>query len=197
MKTFADNAARTWAITVNVAAIKRVRELLAVNILEIADSKGKLLERLVEDPCLLCDVLWCLVKPEAEAKGISDEEFGRALGGDALDQATDALLTEIADFFPRSRREVLRRILKKLSTLQDKASALAMTKLDDPDLDVQLEREMTAALETAWGTRTKPAAPPKTALTREIAPLPSIGIDGVSSLPESPGSIQSREPCAS
>ena len=113
MKTFADNAARTWAITVNVAAVKRVRELLAVNILEIADSKGKLLERLVEDPCLLCDVLWCLVKPEAEAKGISDEEFGRALGGDALDQATDALLTEIADFFPKSRREVLRRILEE------------------------------------------------------------------------------------
>ena len=27
MKTFADNSARTWAITVNVAAVKRVREL--------------------------------------------------------------------------------------------------------------------------------------------------------------------------
>jgi hypothetical protein len=190
MKTFADNAARTWAITVNVAAVKRVRELLGVNILEIADQKGKLLERLVEDPCVLCDVLWCLVKPEAEAKGISDEEFGRALGGDALDQATDALLTEIADFFPKSRREVLRRIVQKLSVLQQKASALALTKLDDPNLDLQLEREMTAALETAWGTRAKQAA------GRETAPLPSIAIDGALSLPESPGSIRAQEPSA-
>src|SRR5512147_3191300 len=92
MKTFADNAARTWAITVNVAAVKRVRELLQVNLLEIADQKAKLLERLVDDPCLLCDILFCLVKPEADAKGVSDEDFGRSLGGDCLDAATDALL---------------------------------------------------------------------------------------------------------
>jgi hypothetical protein len=177
MKTFADNAGRTWAITVNVAAVKRVRELLAVNILEIADQKGKLLERLVEDPCLLCDVLWCLVKPEAEAKGVTDEEFGRALGGDALDAATDALLTEIADFFPKGRREVLRRILQKLTNLQQKASALALTKLDDPTLDAELEREMTAALDTAWAAR-------------RPAPTPSTGTDAASSLPESPASIQ-------
>ena len=86
MKIFADNSARTWAITVNVAAVKRVRELLQVNLLEIADQKGKLLERLVDDPCLLCDILFCLVKPEADAKG--DQRRGlrpgpgrRRLGG--------------------------------------------------------------------------------------------------------------------
>ena len=77
MKTFADNAGRTWAIAVNVTAIKRVKDLLQVNLLEIADQKGKLLERLIDDPCLLCDILYSLVKPEADAKGISDEEFGR------------------------------------------------------------------------------------------------------------------------
>ena len=101
MKTFADNSARTWAITVNVAAVKRVRELLQVNLLEIADQKGKLLERLVDDPCLLCDILFCLVKPEADAKGISDEDFGRALAGDALGAATDALLAGDRRFFPQ------------------------------------------------------------------------------------------------
>jgi hypothetical protein len=159
MKTFADNAGRTWAITVNVSAVKRVRDLLQVNILEIADQKGKLLERLVEDPCLLCDILFCLVKPEAEAKGISDEDFGKALGGDVLDQAADALLTEIADFFPKGRREVLRRIVEKLTVLQQKASALALTKLDDPRLDAELEREMTAALDTAWKMPASTAQP--------------------------------------
>jgi len=147
MKTFADNSARTWAITVNVAAVKRVRDLLGVNLLEIADQKGKLLERLVEDPCLLCDILFALVKPEADAKGVTDEEFGRGLGGDVLDMATDALLSEIADFFPKGRREILRRILAKLKTMQEKSTNLALLKLDDPRIDALLEREIREAMD--------------------------------------------------
>ena len=48
MKTFADNTGHTWTVTVNVAVIKRVRTLLGVNLMDVAD--GKLLERLVSDP---------------------------------------------------------------------------------------------------------------------------------------------------
>ena len=32
MKTFVDNAGRTWTVQINVEAIKRVRELLSVNL---------------------------------------------------------------------------------------------------------------------------------------------------------------------
>jgi hypothetical protein len=158
MKTFADNAAHTWAITVNVAAVKRVRELLQVNLLEIADQKAKLLERLVDDPCLLCDILFCLVKPEADAKNITDEDFGKALAGDALGAATDALLAEIADFFPKGRREILKRILAKLTALQDKATNLALMKLDDPALDQQMEAELVAAMDAVVPTSSTSAA---------------------------------------
>ena len=145
MKTFADNAARTWAINVSVSAVKRVRDLLGVNLLEIADMKSGMLDRLVTDPCLLCDILFCLVQPEAEAKGISDEDFGRALAGDALDQATDALLSEVVDFFPKGRRTVLRKILDKLAALQQKAVATAMTRLEDPETDRILESALMMA----------------------------------------------------
>ena len=145
MKTFADNAARTWAINVSVSAVKRVRDMLGVNLLEIADMKSGMLDRLVTDPCLLCDILFCLVQPEAEAKGISDEDFGRALAGDALDQATDALLSEVVDFFPKGRRTVLRKILDKLAALQQKAVVTAMTRLEDPETDRILEEALTMA----------------------------------------------------
>ena len=100
-------------------------------------------------PCLLCDILFCLVKPEADAKSISDEDFGRALAGDALGAATDALLQEIADFFPKGRREIMQRILQKLTALQDKATSLALLKLDDPELDRQMEAELRSAMEGA------------------------------------------------
>mgnify|MGYP005827549127 CR=1 FL=1 len=47
MKTFTDNAGRTWTIQVNVDAIRRVRDLLKVNLLEVVE--GKLLEQLISD----------------------------------------------------------------------------------------------------------------------------------------------------
>ena len=40
----------------------------------------------------------------AEKQKISDEDFGRGLGGDAIDSATTALLEELVDFFPQRRR---------------------------------------------------------------------------------------------
>jgi hypothetical protein len=177
MKTFADNSGRTWAIAVNVAAVKRVKDLLKVNLLEIAERKGKLMERIVEDPVLLCDILFCLVKPEADAKSISDEDFGRSLAGDVLGTATDVLLQEIADFFPKGRREILRRILTKLTALEEKATNLALTKLDDPKLDQQMEAELKAAMDQALG--------------------PTISTCDVGNLPESPESIPAPERSAS
>ena len=55
MKTFTDNAGRTWTVAINVDCIKRVKTLLAVNLLDAIE--GKLIEDLVSDPVLLCDVI--------------------------------------------------------------------------------------------------------------------------------------------
>ncbi|MGE4157611.1 MAG: hypothetical protein AB7F75_00775 [Planctomycetota bacterium] len=148
MKTFKDNAGRTWTVTVNVDAIKRVRSLLDVNLLDAVD--GKLLERLVTDPVLLCDVIYCVCKPEADAKNIADEDFGRSMAGDAIEHATTALLEELVDFFPLGKRRVLLKALGKLKTLEAKALAVAEKRIDSPEL----EAEMEAALNSASPART-------------------------------------------
>jgi hypothetical protein len=105
MKTFNDNAGRTWTVAINVDAIKRVKSLLSVNLLEAVE--GKLIEQLVSDPVMLCDVLYVLCKPEADAKQVTDEDFGRAMAGDAIDLGTTCLLEELVDFFPLAKRQVL------------------------------------------------------------------------------------------
>ncbi len=137
MKTFNDNAGRTWTVAINVDCIKRVKTLLAVNLLDAIE--GKLIEQLVSDPVLLCDVIYAICKPEADTKEISDEEFGRAMAGDAIDHATTALLEELVDFFPSGKRQVLAKALEKLKTFQTKAVETAGKRLDDPKLDQQLE----------------------------------------------------------
>ena len=90
MPTFTDTAGRTWTVTVNVSGIKRVRDLLAVDLLDVAN--GDLLSRLADDPVLLVDVLYALLKPEADARGVTDEDFGRGLAGGVLDEASSALM---------------------------------------------------------------------------------------------------------
>jgi hypothetical protein len=137
MKTFTDNAGRTWTVAINVECIKRVKTLLSVNLLDAIE--GKLIEQLVSDPILLCDVIFAICKPEADTKEISDEEFGRAMAGDAIDNATTALLEELVDFFPSGKRQVLAKALAKLKTFQSKAVETASKRLDDPRLDQQLE----------------------------------------------------------
>ena len=119
MKPFTDSQGRTWNVTVNVSAIKRVRDILGVDLLDVAN--GDLLSRLADDPCVLVDVLFVLCKPEADAKGVSDEDFGRGMVGGVLDEASAALLKELLDFFPSAQRARALGKLVKVMEAQDAA----------------------------------------------------------------------------
>ncbi len=134
MRTFTDNAGRTWTVAINVDAIKRVRDLLNVDLLEILD--GKLIERLYRDPVLLCDVVYAACKPEADAKGVTDEDFGRAMAGDAIEHATKALLEELVGFSPSPRdRANLQRILETTWNVMDRARDMIEAKLATVNAD--------------------------------------------------------------
>ncbi|MBU0639329.1 MAG: hypothetical protein KKB50_10730 [Planctomycetes bacterium] len=134
MKTFTDNAGRTWTVAINVDAIKRVRDLLEVDLLEVLD--GKLIEKLYRDPVLLCDVVYAACKPEADAKGVTDEDFGRAMAGDAIEHATKALLEDLVGFSPSPRdRANLQRILETTWNVMDKARDAIEAKLATVNAD--------------------------------------------------------------
>lgn len=112
MHSFTDNAGRTWVISINVAAVKRVRGLLGVDLYSLVDDGFKPLGELLGDPVKLVDVIYCLCRDEANAKNVSDEDFGRALYGDAITRAADAFVEELIDFFPEARvRESLRKVV--------------------------------------------------------------------------------------
>lgn len=145
MKTFHDNTGRGWAVNINVDCIKRVRALLDINLLDAVN--GKLLEQLVSDPILLCDCLYAVCKPEADEKQISDEDFGRAMAGDAIDNATTALLEELVDFFPKGKREVLARALAKLKMFEEKTYQAAHRRIENPALERKLEEFLAKEIE--------------------------------------------------
>ena len=117
MTCFTDNQERTWSLSVNVNTLRRVKALCGVMLTDLVVLEpGKkptmeLLERLANDPVLLVDVLYATIKPEADARGISDESFGAAMVGDVLETAVTALLEEVIVFFPSAKRMVLKRLL--------------------------------------------------------------------------------------
>ena len=148
MKTFTDNAGRTWTVAINVNALKRVRGLLGVNLLELID--GTLLKRLYADPILLCDVVYALCKPEADAQNVTDEQFGQAMYGDAIEHATTALLDEIVSFSPSPRdRRNLGRVLETTRRVMDRARDVVEQRLASGMLEAAAERALSAALNSS------------------------------------------------
>ncbi|MEL6397439.1 MAG: hypothetical protein AAFQ71_15805 [Planctomycetota bacterium] len=175
MKTFTDNAGRDWVIEINVASLKRVKGLTGTDLIALAVSMDtSVAERLASDPILLCDVLYAVCKPQADERGVSDEEFGRAMAGDAIESATVALLEDIVGFCPSPRdRAALGRVLTAMRDARDKARDLVDKNLDRMIEGGEIDRIVTAAM-----TETEQA------LERTTSG------DSSTSAPASPGSIR-------
>jgi hypothetical protein len=144
---FTDNAGRPWEVTVHVGSIKRVRSLLGVDLMDVV--QGSLMGRLAADPVLLCDVLYALCKPEADSCGVSDEEFGRSMAGDVIEDAAHALTEELVRFFPNRRRRLMEKAAEKLRVLEGMALDAAEAMLESGELDEKLRAALAPAYRPA------------------------------------------------
>lgn len=162
MKSFTDNTGRNWTIAVTVGTIKRVRALCNIdlaNIITIEPGKNPqvdLLERLASDPVLLVDVLYACCKEEADSRNVSDEDFGRAMAGDAIEMATSALLDEVVDFFPEVKRKVFRKILDATRRFETKSKQALSELLNDPALDGKIDDALEALTNSSMSSPESP-----------------------------------------
>ena len=140
MRTFADNAGRTWQVAVSVTGIEEVKAEADVDLLELVEG-GPLLERLMRNPVVLCRVLYALCKGQMEAKGVSAEEFGRGMAGRAITEARTALLEEIVDFF-HQEGPTIRREAEKLTAAYRRLLEAVNLRLDGVDTDDLVERAL-------------------------------------------------------
>ena len=139
MKTFTDNAGRTWTLTLTIDAAKRVKSLLDVNLLELEAGDPPLLTRLGTDVILLCDTIFALVKPQADAAGVTDEQFAAAMGGDAILAAQTAFYEELVDFFRKLGRTDLAKAVDAQRRMIDLAVQRIETRIDRLDLEAAIE----------------------------------------------------------
>jgi hypothetical protein len=144
VRNFIDSSGRVWVVDISVATIKRVRTLTGVNLLEVI--QGELIEQLSSDPILLADCLYAVCQPQAVREGVSDEAFGQSLAGDVIDRATTALLEGLIEFFPEPKRRLLEKATAKYRQVQTQALALVEARLDSPELEAKILKDLEAEL---------------------------------------------------
>ena len=136
MHTFKDNRSRPWTIAINIAAVKRVKARLGVDLYASVSEGLKSLGKLLSDVITLVDVIYVLCETKASELEVSDEDFGAALGGDAIEHATEAFLKALVDFFPEARtRATLTTVLAKSKVVRDRLLDQAVSQAEalDPE----------------------------------------------------------------
>ena len=140
MQKFVDRAGRIWIVDIDNTTLRRVKTLTGVHLLEAID--GDLITRLSTDPLLLGDVLYAICKPQADQQQITDETFGEGLAGNSIDDATGALLEALINYFPESRRRLLRKAAEKQKLIETRGISAIEKRLDDPNLVDKLVEDL-------------------------------------------------------
>lgn len=140
---FKDTEGREWTVAINIAVAKRLRDRMQIDLLDKVGMTA--LSNIAADPIRLADVLYVICCKQAEERKISDEDFGAALSGDALEAAATAFMEAMADFFPPSQRTVLHNALAKHKKLEQAAVKRATEILDSNLIDEEISRRISAA----------------------------------------------------
>lgn len=120
--TFTDASGDAWNLRLDVNTIRRVRDAHRVDLARIF-TDVKSLDQLFGDVVLLVDVLYEIVRPQANARQIDSQQFGERLVGDALDRAVTALEEAYIESVPQSRRrQLLRRLVDGTRAAQAQAT---------------------------------------------------------------------------
>lgn len=134
MSTFTDGNGREWHITVSVDDIRRVKAETGVYLTKLIDDQLSPLVTLLADTLTLVDVIYCLVRPQADKLGITDVQFAQAICGDVLDHAASAFVEALIGFFPKSQRDLLTRLIEKGKRVQEalaKKAEIAIEQLNE------------------------------------------------------------------
>lgn len=116
--TFSDTKGRQHEVRVTFAGVKRVLATLDIDLTQLYAKDSAVMQRLLTNPLLACDVVYLLLKPELDASGITDEQFGECVAGEAFGKMTDCLFEALAVFFSGQDEQAGATIRKALAAYQ-------------------------------------------------------------------------------
>ena len=132
MPSFVDMKGRKWTLVLSIGLADRIKSAVGVDFLSKNISAA--LNCLANDPMKLVGVLWEMCAEEAEKRGVQPEELAASLGGDAVSDASDALMESIVDFTRRSMRPAMQKALDAARKAEEQMGQRAVEALDRPGL---------------------------------------------------------------
>jgi len=148
MTAFRTTDGTEWQVAVNVATVKRVKELTSVNILGLVGDQ-KAVADLFSDDVKLCEVLCAVIRPQLAAADKTDDDFFSLIDGQVIEHAAEALLREIVNFFQEPRRTLLKKAMEKYQTayrkVRDEGAAAAERAMNEMDFETSLRQTLTSS----------------------------------------------------
>jgi hypothetical protein len=140
MKTFTDTEGRHWNLKGSLGAFERVKTSCDVDLLDLPTTQECL--RKISDVFTLGKVLYVMCEDQAEARGVTPEQFADGFNADVLHEASEALIEEVIFFCRKDVRPALEMAFAKAKAADRKAAETMRTRIHS------LEREMDAAMES-------------------------------------------------
>lgn len=161
MQTFTDTRGRAWTMDVNVLSARRVRTVLGIDLMDVLEPGGGLIDALYRNPVAIGEMAYAIAQPQAERLGVDMDEFLSALRGDCIHAARDAILEGLAGFFPQAPvREALRRMIDLIAREELAASAAASRRIASGQLDIDMASELGRRGSSSGGAPESPASTP-------------------------------------
>ncbi len=124
-----DKAGQEWKVVIDVNAMRRVRDLLSV---QIGDMRmlGENVARLEYDDLFVIDFLWAVCSPQVEIREIKRDEFCSLFSGEKVTEAHELIKEGIRSFFrDGGRREMAAKAIKIIAELRLSEQSSAMQQI--------------------------------------------------------------------
>jgi hypothetical protein len=156
MQQFRDRQGGEWLIDLSIGCVDRVKSesngrFDLWSIFSESEQAGPL-HKAIEDFPSFWELLWILVRPQAESRGIDPEQFGEAMAADCLIDARTAFDREWAVFLRGLQKLDQALVLEKMAAYREKMVEMIKTRLDDlnaSDLDGRVEGKIRETLDNS------------------------------------------------
>lgn len=144
MSSFTDTKGETWTISINLGSALKLKQELQIDLLselKTPEQAFKYVASLDDDRFLLGQIIYLLAKPNTPGKSIDD--LFEALDAEKAEESYLALMEAVIDFFPKSLREQMRKVLKKTLAIQEANREgflkQAAEMIDSPEMESRLK----------------------------------------------------------
>jgi hypothetical protein len=126
---FKDEQGRQWNLKLTIGKAMQLRDEMNLDVNQLIDPNSGLLHELMVDSWKLLDILLLITRDERKQISVSDEDFANALGGETLDEATEAFLYGVTSSLKKLQRRAFAAMTRQLSTATEMAAQRVVSQI--------------------------------------------------------------------